>query len=108
MAQENKVDSNGAHDRVVMLSLAADGTPAQNKPEIIGDKDAALEAAKEQFRQQAVSAADIAVRGVTAGGVAGTPSTKEDPQVAELKKAHEAAEKAGESAAESVVKSLHE
>lgn len=103
----NKVDASGAHDRVAMLSLRADGTPDQTSPEIIGDKDAAIAAAKEQFAQQAVSAVDEVKRpeldlgGTVAGEVA------EDPSIAELKKAHDAAAKAAESKAESVVNSLH-
>jgi hypothetical protein len=56
------VDADGAHDRVAMLSLRADGTPDQTNPEIIGDKDAAVAAAKVQFAQQAVSAVDEAKR----------------------------------------------
>ena len=100
----NKVDASGAHDRVAMLSLRADGTPDQVAPEFIGDKDAAIAATKEQFAQQAVSAVDEARRleeTANAGEVA------EDPSIAEAKKAHDAAAKAAESKAESVVNSLH-
>lgn len=100
----NKVDEAGAHDRVAMLSLRADGTPDQVAPEIIGDKDAAVAAAKEQFAQQAVSAVDEARHAeerVNQGEQA------EDPSIAEAKKAHDAAAKAAESKAESVVNSLH-
>jgi hypothetical protein len=50
----NKVPGHGDHDRVVMLSLYGDGTPAQVAPEFIGDKAGAIEATKEQFKQQAV------------------------------------------------------
>jgi hypothetical protein len=58
-SNEHRRPDHGDHDRVQMLSLKADGTPDQHNPEIIGDKDVALEAAKEQFKQQAVSAADV-------------------------------------------------
>ena len=103
----NKVDEKGAHDRVAMLSLRADGTPDQTAPEIIGDKDAAVAAAKVQFAQQAVSAVDEAKRPEL--DLAGVPAGEEaeDPSIAELKKAHDAAAKSAESKAESVVSSLH-
>lgn len=100
----NKAAKGGDHDRVTMLSLRADGTPDQVNPEIIGDKDAAIAATAEQFKQQAVSAADREVRGVSADG---DVSKTEDPSVEELQKAHEAAAKGAESAAKSVVESLH-
>jgi hypothetical protein len=99
----NKVDASGAHDRVAMLSLKADGTPDQTNPEIIGDKDAAVAAAKVQFAQQAVSAVDEAQR---AEEQAARSEVSEDPSIAEKKKAHDSAAKAAESKAESVIGSL--
>lgn len=104
-AAVNKVDEAGAHDRVAMLSLRADGTPDQTAPEIIGDKDAAVEAAKVQFAQQAVSAVDEKQR---AEEQAARTVEAEDPSIAEKKKAHDSAAKAAESKAESVVGSLHQ
>lgn len=108
MAQDskpvNKAANGGDHDRVTMLSLKADGTPDQVNPEIIGDKDAAIAATAEQFRQQAVSAADREARGVS---VDGDGSTTEDPTVEQIKKGHEDAAKGADSAAKSVVESLH-
>lgn len=101
----NKVDTSGAHDRVAMLSLRADGTPDQTAPEIIGDKDAATEAAKAQFAEQAVSAVDEARRLEERENEGGEPA--EDPSIAEAQKAHESAKKAAESKASSVVNSLH-
>jgi nickel-dependent lactate racemase len=95
----NAVPGHGDHDRVVMLTLEADGTPRQVAPEFIGDKEAALEATKEQFRQQAVAAKDVELRGVVAG------EGEKDDEV--LSKAHKAAEKAAESAAEKTVNALH-
>ena len=89
----NKVDTSGDHDRVVMLSLKADGTPDQTNPEVIGDKDFAVEAAKEQFRQQAVSAVDQDKRGEVSD--------------ADLLKAHKSAEKSAEASAEKVINDLH-
>lgn len=51
--------AHGDHDRVAMLSLNPDGTPDQTAGvEIIGDKSFAQAATREQFQQQAVSAAD--------------------------------------------------
>lgn len=103
----NKVDTAGVRDRVAMLSLRADGTPDQTNPEIIGDKDAAVAAAQVQFAQQAVSAVDEVKRPDL--GLGGTVAGEEadDPQIAELKKAHDSAAKAAESKAESVVNGLH-
>jgi hypothetical protein len=95
----NKVPGHGDHDRVQMLSLHADGTPAQIAPELIGDKDATLEATKEQFKQQAVSAKDVELRGVNAS------ESERDEEV--LKKAHDAAAKAAEAAAVKTVDALH-
>jgi hypothetical protein len=104
----NPAVKGGDHDRVAMLSLKADGSPDQTAPEFIGDKDAAIAATTEQFRQQAVSAADIEARGVTAGGVGGDVSDREDPTVEDIKKAHDAAASGAESSAKKVVESLHQ
>lgn len=102
---ENKVPNSGDHDRVAMLSLRADGSADQHNPEIIGDKDAAVAAATEQFRQQAVSAADVAARTTASssddGGV-------QDPTVENLKKAHDNAASGAEASAKKVVDSLHQ
>lgn len=109
MAQDtpaNKAAKGGDHDRVTMLSLRADGTPDQLNPEIIGDKDAAVAATAVQFEQQAVSAADREIRGVSSSDA--EVSTTEDPTVEELQKAHAAAAKGADSAAKSVVESLHQ
>lgn len=97
----------GDHDRVVMASRKADGTPDQT-PDFtyIGDKEVTLEATKKQLAEQAVSAADVAARGVTSdddgADTSKLPATgpESDPSIAELADAHKAAEKAGEKAAE--------
>ena len=95
------------HDRVVSLSLKADGTPDQNNPEIIGDKDAAIEATKKQFAEFAVSAADQRLRQET--GLAGTDEgSTADAQIDKLKAEHDKVAKAAESKAESLVNSLHQ
>jgi uncharacterized protein YhaN len=98
--ETNEVDTHGDHDRVAMLSLRADGTPDQNNPELIGDKDAALAATKEQFRQQAVSSVDQKLRGVSS-------DADSEKDVETLTKAHEEATQAAEAAAEQAVNSLH-
>ena len=66
---EKKVDetvnpkaAEGTQDRVAMLSLKSDGTPDQTNPVVIGDKEAAVAAAKRQFAEQAVSSVDEAER----------------------------------------------
>lgn len=94
------------HDRVEMLSLHADGTPAQLNPELIGDRDATLDATRKQFQEQAVSAVDQAERRSFPSGVA--EDLEQDPAIAALQKKHEAAEKSAASAAEAAVKSLHQ
>lgn len=99
------VPHGGDHDRVAMLSLKADGTPDQHNPEIIGDKEFALEATKEQFKQQAVSAVDVAERGVTSD--TGAETVGQDPMIEKLQEAHDKAADAAESAAENVVEALH-
>ena len=96
----NTVPAHGDHDRVVMLSLHSDGTPAQVAPELIGDKDAVLEATKEQFKQQAVSAKDVELRGVS-------DDSDSERDADKLKAEHDKAAKAAEKAAESTVDSLH-
>lgn len=113
------VPGHGDHDRVQMLSLRPDGTPDQLSPEIVGDKDVALAATKEQFRQQSVSAADVAKRGVSVASPAlvgkadgsveevDPASLPQDPSIADLEKAHGDAAKAAESAADKAVGALH-
>jgi hypothetical protein len=100
------VPAHGDHDRVAMLSVKADGTLDQNNPEIIGDKEFALKATQEQFRQQAVSAVDAQKRPEIFGTPGGGEQLEQDPAIAELKDAHESAEKAAESAATSTVNAL--
>ena len=103
-SQSNVVPDHGDHDRVQMLSLKADGTPDQHNPEIIGDKDVALAAAKEQFTQQAVSAADVANAGTGGTTVEDAP---QDPTIEAAVKEHDKVAKAAEKAAEKVVDQLH-
>jgi hypothetical protein len=100
--QANKVPHQGDHDRVQMLSLKADGTPDQHNPEIIGDKDVAIAAAQEQFKQQAVSAIDVQ----SAGGGTTVEDAPQDPVIEKHQKAHEKAAAAAEKAAESAVNAL--
>lgn len=101
----NKVPHEGDHDRVQMLSLRADGTPDQHNPEIIGDKETAVAAAKEQFRQQAVSAADVA--SAPAGGGSTVEDAPQDPTIEARVKEHEKVAASAEKAAEKVVNDLH-
>ena len=100
-----EVGAHGDHDRVAMLSLRADGTPDQVAPEIIGDKGWAIAAAKEQFAQQAVSAADQAKRAEVLSG--GAEKLEQDPSIAELKGEHDKAAEAAEKAAKAIVNELH-
>jgi hypothetical protein len=101
-AANTAVKNEGDHDRVVMLSLNADGTPDQHNPEIIGDKDAAIAAAKVQFAQQAVSAVDAEKRAEL--GLAGTDEgDTSDAKIDALKAEHDKVAAAAEKRAESVV-----
>lgn len=102
----NPLANEGDHDRVTMLSLNADGTPDQHNPEIIGDKDAAIAATKEQFKQQAIAAVDAEKRAEL--GLAGTEEgDTSDAAIDKLKAAHDKTAAAAEKRAESVVESLH-
>lgn len=83
--------SHGDHDRVVMASRKPDGTPDQTPDfEYIGDKDTSIKATEKQLTEQRVSAADVEARGVTASGEG---EFVEDPSIAKVAKAHEAAAK---------------
>ena len=99
----NKVPHAGDHDRVQMLSLRADGVPDQHNPELIGDPEVTLAATKVQFAEQAVSAVDVAERGVsTVGG----EEVSQDPGIEKLTEQHVKAAQSAGTAAESAVKAL--
>lgn len=101
-ANEKNVNTAVAHDRVVMLSLRADGTPDQINPEIIGDKALAVEAAKRQFAEQAVSAADDAKRAAEKAA----ETVKQDPTIEAAQKEHAKIEAAAEKSAEATINAL--
>lgn len=96
------VKHEGDHDRVQMLSLRADGTPDQHNPEIIGDPEAAKAAAREQFKQQAVSAVDA--QAPDGGSV--IEDAPQDPSIAEAQAEHEKVAKAAEKAADAAIDAL--
>ncbi len=92
--------AKGDHDRVVMASLKADGTPDQTADyTFIGDKEFSKAAAVEQRKQQLVSAADVEMRGKLGLSGSSAGDSKPDPQVQKLIDAHESAAKEAESAA---------
>lgn len=105
------------HDRVQMLSLRPDGTPDQINPEIIGDPEFAKAAAREQFTQQAVSAADqltghsepMMVVGGKDGETELKPASEapQDPTIKAAQDEHEKLAEAAEKAADAMVDSLH-
>lgn len=101
------VPGESDHDRVSMLSIGKDGKPDQLDPEMIGDPDAAKAATAEQFRQRAVSAEDVRLRGVTSGAGGAAEDVEQDPAIAELQKAHQSAADAATKAAEATVDALH-
>lgn len=97
--------AHGDHDRVAMLSLKADGTPDQTPGvEIIGDKDFALSATKEQFKQQAVSVADT--QRIAEQNAAEAVETEQDPTIKAAQEEHAKVAEAAEKAAESTVGAL--
>ncbi|MEU9789106.1 hypothetical protein AB0E27_00530 [Streptomyces sparsogenes] len=96
----------GDHDRIVMASRRADGTPDQINPEFIGDKDVAIAAAQEQLAQQAASAVDTAARGVSSTPE-GTGSSEPDAEVKALKDAQDKAVEAAKDKAAREVEDLH-
>lgn len=102
------VPQHGDHDRVAMLSLRADGTPDQLNPEIIGDREFAEAATREQFQQQAVSAVDTAERAATTDAAAAAEQVEQDPSIAELKGKHDAAADAAVAAADATVDALYQ
>jgi hypothetical protein len=103
----NPLANAGDHDRVTMLSLKADGTPDQHNPEIIGDKETAIAAAKVQFAQQAVAAVDAEKRAELGIGGPAEGDTS-DAVIDALKAEHDKAASAAESAAESTINALHQ
>jgi hypothetical protein len=100
------VSVHGDRDRVAMLSLNADGTPDQTSPQLIGDRQLALDGTREQFRQQAVSAVDQEKRALLFGVGSTGEQLEQDPTIAELQTAHQAAEQAADSAADATVGAL--
>lgn len=101
----NPIANQGDHDRVVMLSLNADGSADQHNPEIIGDPEFAKEAAKVQFAQQAVAAVDAEKRAEL--GLAGQEEgDTSDAKIDALKKEHDKVAEAAEKRAVAVVESL--
>lgn len=101
----NTAVKHGDHDRVAMLSLKADGTPDQVDPEIIGDVETAKAAAREQFKQQAVSAVDVGERAAEVTDPADTQDPGIQARIDEHEKVAKAAEKAADKAVESLSKS---
>lgn len=99
------VPADSSRDRVAMLSIDKTGQPDQHNPELIGDREFALEATREQFRQQAVSAVDDRARAAAADNT-GAEQLEQDPSVAELQAKHEAAQKEADAAAERTVAEL--
>lgn len=114
MAESNKAADGAAaavpgaavpHDRVTSLSLRSDGSVDQNNPELIGDKEGALAATRNQFAEFAVSAVDQDARR-EAGLVRDDDGGTADAAIDKVKAAHEKVAKAAESAADKVVNSL--
>lgn len=60
--QKEPVTADRDHDRVVMLSRRADGTPDQHAPELIGPKDDAVKASAHQIAVQTNADDEAAVR----------------------------------------------
>ena len=105
------VPHQGDHDRVQMLSLRADGTPDQHNPEIIGDPEWAKAAAREQFAQQAVSAADVRATSmpmmVVGDELKPASEAPQDPEIEAAQKEHQKVAEAAHKAADAMVDALH-
>jgi hypothetical protein len=99
------IPTEAVHDRIQMASVNADGTLDQTNPVFIGDKETALAATKEQFKQQAVSAADE--KNAVSGGTT-VEDAPQDPAIEARQKEHEKVAAAAEKAATKVVNDLHE
>ena len=105
-AAGNTAVQHGDHDRVAMLSLKPDGTPDQSAGvEIIGDKEFAQAATREQFTQQAVSAAD-SVRAASLPMMGVVEDAPQDPTIAEVQDEHAKVADAAVKAADSTVGAL--
>lgn len=104
------VPHQGDHDRVQMLTLNPDGTPRQHNPEIIGDPEVAKELAREQFKQQAISAYDSSTTSVPMMVVGDEmrPASEapQDPAIQKAVDDHAEIAKAAEKAADVMVDSL--
>lgn len=105
--ENTAVDEGKVGDRVAMLSLSKDGTPDQTNPTLIGDPEFVREAARRQFTEQAVSAADDAARTAAAKETAEGEKLKQDPSIAKAEKEHEKIAAAAEKRADAVVSELH-
>lgn len=106
---DKQVVSTNDHDRVVALSINKEGGIDQTPDvEIIGDKDAAIDATKRQFAEIAVAAVDAEKRAEL--GLAGTGPDVAGPDKAidALKAEHDKAAAAAEKKAEALVNSLHQ
>lgn len=100
---ESKSNTGGDIDRVQMASRLPDGSPHQTPGfEFIGDETIVENAAKQQLREQAVSAVDSKLR--TAAAAPAEDNEKRDKDTQELIDAHEKAAKQAESRASSDVK----
>lgn len=98
----------GDHDRVVMASRKADGSPDQT-PDFtyIGDKQFSIDATTEQLKQQRVSAEDSRLRADL--GLASAPGdSSPDAAVQKLIDAHDKAAEGAASDAESEVNGRQE
>lgn len=106
-AASNPLPNDGDHDRVSMLSVKANGEPDQHNPEIIGDKDVAAAATAEQFKQQAVSAADADAVAERRGGGTVIPDAPQDPAIEAEQKLHADIASGAVKRAQVVVDELH-
>lgn len=105
---EEPVVSTGSYDRVQMVSMTKDGTPDQTSDfEMVGDKEAVMEATKEQFAQIAVARVDAEKRAEL--GLAGTATGEPSPDAAidALRAEQEKAVAVAEKQAEALVNKAH-
>lgn len=101
---DNVLPNSGDHDRVAMLSRKPDGSLDQINPEVIGDKEQAIAASKEQLAQQAVSAVDAAEQ---AAQSASQVEQTQDPTIQRRQDVHKHVAEAAKKQAEADVEALH-
>lgn len=107
------VPAHGDRDRIQLPSLRADGSLDQHNPEFIDASDFTKDAVREQYRQQAVSAADVQIRGASSvpmmivdGKEVPASEAPQDPSIQKMQDEHQKVADAAAKAADVTVDAL--